>query len=125
VRLARLLAAGELVLVTIPSLEREQLRDLVRCREDIRADLVRALDFHLRMMCISSFADSGLSRVSCEPIFARPGHRIGLKATVAHFRWLAHPFADLPPIARRPTYNRPSVAALAPMTRACAPAPNV
>ena len=42
VRLARLLAAGELALVTIPSVEREQLRDLVRCREDIRADLVRA-----------------------------------------------------------------------------------
>ena len=32
VRLARLLAAGELVLVTIPSVEREQLRDLVRCQ---------------------------------------------------------------------------------------------
>ena len=42
VRLARLLAAGELTLVTIPSVEREQLRDLVRCREDIRVDLVRA-----------------------------------------------------------------------------------
>jgi transposase len=42
IRLARLLAAGELVLVTIPSVEREQLRDLVRCREDIRADLVGA-----------------------------------------------------------------------------------
>ena len=42
VRLARLLAASELVLVTIPSVEREQLRDLVRCREDIRVDLVRA-----------------------------------------------------------------------------------
>ena len=37
-----MLAAGELTLVTIPSVEREQLRDLVRCREDIRADLVRA-----------------------------------------------------------------------------------
>ena len=42
VRLAKLLAASELVLVTIPSVEREQLRDLVRCREDIRADRVRA-----------------------------------------------------------------------------------
>jgi len=42
VRLARLLAAGELALVTVPSLEREQLRDLVRCREDIRVDLMRA-----------------------------------------------------------------------------------
>ena len=37
IRLARLLAAGESALVTIPSVEREQLRDLVRCREDIRA----------------------------------------------------------------------------------------
>jgi transposase len=42
IRLARLLAAGELTLVTIPSVEREQLRDLVRCREDIRIDLMRA-----------------------------------------------------------------------------------
>jgi transposase len=42
VRLARLLAAGELTLVTIASVEREQLRDLVRCREDIRVDLARA-----------------------------------------------------------------------------------
>ena len=42
IRLARLLAAGELTLVTIPSVEREQLRDLVRCREDIRHDLTRA-----------------------------------------------------------------------------------
>jgi transposase len=41
-RLARLLAAGELAIVTVPSVEREQLRDLVRCREDIRADLMRA-----------------------------------------------------------------------------------
>ena len=42
IRLARLLAAGELTLVTVPSVEREQLRDLVRCREDIRVDLMRA-----------------------------------------------------------------------------------
>src|ERR1039457_5760937 len=42
IRLARFLAAGELTLVRIPSVEREQLRDLVRCREDIRLDLMRA-----------------------------------------------------------------------------------
>jgi transposase len=42
VRLARRLAAGELTLVRVPSLEHERLRDLVRCREDIRADLMRA-----------------------------------------------------------------------------------
>src|SRR4029079_2336922 len=42
IRRARLLAAGELTLVTVPSIEHEQLRDLVRCREDIRTDLMRA-----------------------------------------------------------------------------------
>lgn len=42
IRLARRLAAGELTLITVPSVEHEQLRDLVRCREDIRADLMRA-----------------------------------------------------------------------------------
>ena len=42
VGVAKWLAASELVLVTLPSVEREQRRDLVRCREDIRADLVCA-----------------------------------------------------------------------------------
>src|SRR5262249_47449301 len=42
IRLARLLAAGGLVLVVVTSVEREQWRDLVRCREDIRIDLQRA-----------------------------------------------------------------------------------
>lgn len=41
-RLARLLAAGELKLVRVPSLEDEQLRDAVRAREDVRVDLMRA-----------------------------------------------------------------------------------
>jgi transposase len=42
IRLARRLAAGDLTLVHVPAVEHEQLRDLVRCREDIRADLMRA-----------------------------------------------------------------------------------
>lgn len=42
IRLARRLAAGELTLVRVPSVEHERLRDLVRCREDIRGDLMRA-----------------------------------------------------------------------------------
>lgn len=41
-RLARLLAAGDLTLVNVPPLEHERLRDLVRCREDARGDLMRA-----------------------------------------------------------------------------------
>ncbi len=41
VRLARLLSAGELRLVRIPEPDQEQLRDLVRSREDVRVDLTR------------------------------------------------------------------------------------
>lgn len=41
-KLARLHQAGQLTLVTVPTLEQEQVRDLVRAREDVRADLMRA-----------------------------------------------------------------------------------
>jgi transposase len=41
-KLARLHAAGQLVLVHVPAPEHEQLRDLSRCREDVRGDLMRA-----------------------------------------------------------------------------------
>jgi transposase len=41
-RLARLLAAGELSFVRVPSIEEEQQRDLARCREAARGDLMRA-----------------------------------------------------------------------------------
>jgi transposase len=41
-RLARLLAAGELRFAYVPSEEEERFRDLVRCREDLRGDLMRA-----------------------------------------------------------------------------------
>jgi len=41
-KLARLHAAGQLVLVHVPEAGHEQLRDLARCREDLRGDLMRA-----------------------------------------------------------------------------------
>lgn len=41
-RLARLLAAGELSFVRVPSIEEESFRDLARCREAARGDLMRA-----------------------------------------------------------------------------------
>ena len=41
-RLARLLAAGELSFVRVPSVEEECFRDTIRAREDIRSDLMRA-----------------------------------------------------------------------------------
>jgi transposase len=42
VRLARLLAAGELRFVFVPSVADEQFRDLTRAIEDVRGDLMRA-----------------------------------------------------------------------------------
>src|SRR5437016_2508559 len=42
VRLARLLAAGELSFAFVPSVADECFRDLVRCIEDARGDLMRA-----------------------------------------------------------------------------------
>jgi len=41
-RLARLFAAGELSFVFVPSEEQERFRDLVRCIDDVRRDLMRA-----------------------------------------------------------------------------------
>jgi transposase len=41
-RLARLLAAGELSFVRVPTVEEESYRDLARCREAARGDLMRA-----------------------------------------------------------------------------------
>ena len=40
--LAHLLKLGEIVEVNVPSVEQEAARDLVRVREDARADLMRA-----------------------------------------------------------------------------------
>ena len=40
-KLARLHAAGQLTMVVVPTVEQEQVRDLVRAREDVRADLMR------------------------------------------------------------------------------------
>jgi transposase len=40
--LARLLRLGDIVPVTVPTVEREAARDLVRAREDVRGDLMRS-----------------------------------------------------------------------------------
>lgn len=40
--LARLLHLGEITAVTVPSVEQESARDLVRAREDVRGDLMSA-----------------------------------------------------------------------------------
>jgi transposase len=73
IRLARLLAAGELRFCRVPSVEQERFRDLVRAREDIRGDLMRARHR------LSTFL---LRREQ-----AYPGP--GAAWTRAHRRWLA------------------------------------
>jgi transposase len=71
-RLARLLVAGELAFVRVPALVEEQIRDLVRAREDQRGDLNRA-----RQRLSHFLRRRGLR-------FPGPG-----KAwTLAHGRWL-------------------------------------
>ena len=42
IRLVLLLAAGELSFAFVPTVENEQFRDMVRCIDDVRSDLLRA-----------------------------------------------------------------------------------
>ena len=71
IRLVRLLAAGELCYAFIPTVEDEAFRDLVRCIEDLRGDLMRA-------------------RHRLSKFLLRRGHRYldGDAWTAGHARWL-------------------------------------
>jgi transposase len=78
-RLVRSLLAGELSFVRVPSVEEEQFRDLARCRECARADLMRARHRLGRFL------------VRREIEFAGPGG----SWSEAHHRWLRSlEFAD-------------------------------
>ncbi|MGO9884977.1 MAG: IS110 family transposase [Solirubrobacteraceae bacterium] len=69
-RLVRLFAAGELGFAFVPSEPDERFRDLVRCIEDARKDLMR-------------------SRHRLSKFLLRRGHRFGQKAwTQPHDKWL-------------------------------------
>jgi transposase len=71
IRLVRLLAAGELRFVFVPSVQDESFRDLIRCIEDLRGDLMRA-------------------RHRLSKFLLRRGHRYhdGHAWTPKHSRWL-------------------------------------
>jgi transposase len=71
IRLVRLLAAGELHFAFVPSVADEAFRDLVRCIEDLRGDLMRA-------------------RHRLSKFLLRRGHRYqdGDAWTAKHGRWL-------------------------------------
>jgi transposase len=72
-RLVRLLAAGELHAVAVPSIEAESLRDLVRAREDLRGDLMRARHRLAKLLLRHDVRFEGRER----------------NWTQAHLRWLA------------------------------------
>jgi transposase len=71
IRLVRLLAAGELSFAFVPTVDDEAFRDLVRCIEDLRGDLMRARHRLLKFLL-------------------RRGHRYqdGHAWTPKHARWL-------------------------------------
>lgn len=72
-KLARLHAAGQLRPVLVPEPEYEALRDLVRCREDLRGDL---------MACRHRISKLLLRRGL---VWEGPGHTW----TIAHLKWLS------------------------------------
>jgi transposase len=80
-RLARLLAAGELAFVRVPTPEEERFRDLARCREAARGDLMRARHRLSRFLCRRELCFGGPGSAW------REGHRAWLRRLE---------FADLP-----------------------------
>jgi transposase len=72
-RLARLLIAGELHAVAVPSIEAESLRDLVRAREDLRGDLMSARHRVSKLLLRHDVRFAGTERNWTQP----------------HLRWLA------------------------------------
>jgi transposase len=79
-RLVRLLVAGELHAVAVPSVEEEALRDLVRAREDLRGDLMRARHRLAKLLLRHDVRFDGPQR----------------NWTQAHLRWLSTVRFDQP-----------------------------
>ncbi len=77
--LARLLRLGEITPVTVPSLAQEAARDLVRVREDVRADLMRARHRTSKLLLRQGILWSG-----------------GTAWTGAHEQWLGQQRFELP-----------------------------
>lgn len=81
-RLARLLRLGEIVEVAVPGVAQEAARDLVRAREDVRGDLMRARHRTAKLLLRQGIVFSG-----------------GTAWTVAHHAWLRRQSFDSPALA--------------------------
>ena len=77
--LARLLRLDEIVAVTVPSVAREAARDLVRAREDVRGDLMRARHRVSKLLLRQGIVYYG-----------------GTAWTGTHLRWLRQQHFDTP-----------------------------
>ena len=88
VHLARLLRLDEITPVTVPSVEQESARDLVRAREDARGDLMRARHRLSKLLLRQGFVYSG-----------------GQAWTGAHDVWLRRTGAQLASPATRMTFE--------------------
>ncbi len=84
VHLARLLRLDEVVSVSVPSVDQEAARDLVRAREDCRGDLMRARHRLSKLLLRQGLVYSG-----------------GQTWTGAHHAWLVH--EARPRLSQRPT----------------------
>ncbi len=80
--LARLLRLGEIVEVAVPTLAQEAARDLVRAREDVRGDLMRARHRTSKLLLRQGIVYAG-----------------GTAWTVAHHDWLRRQSFDSPALA--------------------------
>ena len=85
IHLARLLRLDEITPVTVPTVEQETARDLVRAREDCRGDLMRARHRLSKLLLHQGFVYSG-----------------GQAWTGAHDQWLRQ-------IGRRPQFDAPAL----------------
>lgn len=70
-QLARLYRAGELTVIRIPSEAEERVRDLVRCRETLQREVVRARHYILKFLARRGFI-----------------YRSGIHWRPAHYTWL-------------------------------------
>jgi len=82
-KLVRLFRAGELTAIHVPAEAEEAVRDLVRCRDDIRRDVLRWRHRVLKLL-------------------ARHGraYLAGKNWSQAHWRWIREQRFDLPPLQR-------------------------
>ena len=82
-RLARLLHIGELAGVRVPTQAEEAARDLVRAREDARADLMRARHRLSKLLC----ARAGLVRCRLDQAHARWLGGVAWSSTSPAYGW--------------------------------------